>query len=234
MTTIISDNLAAVKNKMAEACLQAGRDPQTSRLVAVSKFVPVERILEAYNLGQKAFGENRVQELLQKRAELPKDIEWHLIGTLQRNKAKDVVGAVSLIHSVDSLALVAEISRQALKKETEVNILLQVNVALEETKHGFSREELLNGIFEIAAAPGVKVKGLMTMAPLTDDPEKVRGVFAGLSILAEQIDLLKLDSVSMAELSMGMSDDYMVAIEEGATLVRIGSRIFGPRTLEEI
>ncbi len=233
MIAITHENITAIRNEIAAACQKAGRQVQEVRLVAVSKFVPVEKILTVYNMGQKAFGENRVQDLLKKRLLLPLDIEWHLIGTLQRNKVKDIVGLVSVIHSVDSILLAREISRCAVKKNVTVTVLLQVNIAKEAAKHGFLKDDLFNSIFEIAGLPGINVRGLMTIAPLVPDPESIRDVFSDLKLLAQQIDALRLESITMEELSMGMSDDFHVAIEEGATLVRIGSRIFGPRYNQE-
>ena len=225
----ISLNLAAVRTEIAQSCVKGGRDPREVRLVAVSKLCPAETIMSAYLAGQAVFGENRVQELLQKKVLLPAGIEWHLVGTLQRNKVKFVVGNAALIHSVDSLPLAREISKQAQRKGIEALILLQVNIAGEESKHGFAARDLLRNIKEISALPGIKIKGLMTMAPLSVDPEEARPVFAGLRSLAGQIRDLACPGVEIQELSMGMSDDFKVAIEEGATLVRIGSRIFGPR-----
>jgi len=218
-----------VKEEIAAACSRAGRNPADLQLIAVSKNFETADILEVYQLGLKVLGENRVQELKRKKPQLPADIEWHLIGTLQRNKVKDVVGEVALIHSVDSLALAQEISRQANKRALEVKILLQVNIAEETSKHGFSAQEVLASIKEIAALPGIKIKGLMTVAPLSPDPEQVRFVFRQLKEISGTIDGLRLSGVEMQELSMGMSDDFPVAIEEGATLLRVGSRIFGPR-----
>jgi hypothetical protein len=179
------------------------------------------------------FGENRVQELIQKVPQLPPDIEWHLIGTLQRNKVKYIIDKVSLIHSVDSLALAQEISKRALKAGVTVNILLQANISQETSKSGFSEEELLQNIKEISVLPGIKIKGLMTIGPLVAEAEEVRPIFRRLKELSVEIDGMKLPQVEMKELSMGMSDDFTVAVEEGATLVRIGSRIFGPRNYEE-
>lgn len=227
----LSLRISELKEEIKAACRRAGRDPESIKLIAVSKnFGPVV-IREAYELGLKTLGENRVQELKGKKPLLPEDIEWHLIGTLQRNKVKDVVGEVALIHSVDSVALAREISKQAQKKAVvEVPILLQVNVAGEASKHGFAPEEVLAAAKEICSLPGIKIKGLMTIAPISSDPEQVRPVFRQLRELSAVIAAAGLPGVEMQELSMGMSDDFSVAIEEGATMLRIGSRIFGPRT----
>ncbi len=225
----INNNLMKVTDEIQKACERVGRDPSTVKLIAVSKNFSAETIREAFVAGQYLFGENRVQELCTKMPLLPAEIEWHLIGTLQRNKVKNVVGKTALIHSVDSFSLAEEISKQAIKKDLLVNILLQVNIAGESAKHGFAPGKLMEEIKEICKLSRIKIKGLMTIAPLVDHPEKVRLIFRQLKILAESIENLQLPRVEMQELSMGMSDDFQVAVEEGATLVRIGSRIFGRR-----
>lgn len=225
----IKENLTKVKEEIQKACERVGRDPCTVKLIAVSKNFSAETIKEAFTAGECLFGENRVQELCTKIPLLPAEIAWHLIGTLQRNKVKNVVGKTALIHSVDSFSLAKEISKQAMKGDLLVEILLQVNIAGEFSKHGFAPEELMEEIKEICKLSGIKIKGLMTIAPLVDHPEKVRLIFRQLKRLAESIESLQLPGVEMQELSMGMSDDFQVAVEEGATLVRIGSRIFGHR-----
>lgn len=229
----IRENMQSIRQLIAAACQKSGRKQEEVKLVAVSKNFPVETIMDAYQAGQRVFGENRVQELIGKIPQLPPDIEWHLIGTLQRNKVKYIVDKVSLIHSVDSLALAQEISKRSIKAGVSVNILLQVNISQEKSKSGFSEEELWQNIKDISVLPGIKIKGLMTMAPLVADPEEVRPIFRRLKELSEKIDKLKLPQIEMKELSMGMSDDFTVAVEEGATLVRIGSRIFGSRSYEK-
>ncbi|MCR4441145.1 MAG: YggS family pyridoxal phosphate-dependent enzyme [Peptococcaceae bacterium] len=226
---MIKQNLLVLKEEIYEACRRSGRKPDEVVLVAVSKSHPVETIRKAYDLGQRVFGENRVQELLKKQPELPPDMEWHLVGTLQRNKVKQVIDKVSLIHSVDSLPLAKEISRQAVLKGKTAHVLLQVNIAEEASKHGFLQKELAAAVKEINDLPGIKIKGLMTIAPITRNPQEVRPVFRRLRELAGEMKALGLPDLEMDELSMGMSDDFQVAVEEGATLVRIGSRIFGPR-----
>lgn len=227
----IEENIKRIHKEIEEACAKVGRDPAEVRLLAVSKTFPVEALKAAYDAGQYLFGENRVQELNRKILLLPAEIEWHLIGTLQRNKVKDIVGKTALIHSVDSLSLAQEINKQALKKNLSAKILLQVNVAAEETKHGFAPQEVIKVIEEISKLPGIKIRGLMTIAPFSENPEEVRPVFRQLKMLAEFIKKLQLPEVQMKELSMGMSGDFRVAVEEGATLVRIGSRIFGTRNV---
>lgn len=225
----IGQNIERIKIQLSSTSMEAGRNPGDVQLVAVSKNFGVESIREAYEAGQRAFGENRVQELMEKIPLLPDDIQWHLIGTLQRNKVKYIVGKVHLIHSVDSLRLAQEISRIARRNNQQVSILLQVNIAQETTKSGFAPEELLKDIQEISELPGIQIKGLMSIAPIGSDPEEVRPFFRSLKELSGIISSLNLPGVKMQELSMGMSDDYLTAVEEGATIVRIGSRIFGQR-----
>jgi len=211
--------------------IRAGLPPQV-RLVAVSKFHPKEAILEAYNAGQRIFGESRVQELNDKQPALPADIEWHFIGHLQSNKIKYIVPFVSLIHGVDSEKLLTEIDNVCKKQNRKVRCLLQIHIAQEESKFGFSAEEcrefLDSGRWKCMA--GVEICGLMGMATFTDDLTQIRREFSGLKILFDEIkQTCFAGSESFCELSMGMSDDSAIAIDEGSTLVRIGSRIFGSR-----
>ena len=193
-------------------------------LVAVSKTKPIEDILELYNLGHRDFGENYVQELIEKAGRLPKDIRWHFIGHLQSNKVKLIVPFIYLIHGVDSLKLLKEIDKQAEKNKRIIDCLLQVHIAQEETKFGFDEYELLN--LEIKQFLNVRIKGLMGMASLTDDINKIRIEFKSLKILFEK---LRSQNPELAILSMGMSADYTIAIEEGGNMVRIGSLLFGER-----
>ena len=223
-----------VKKHVEEACKRVGRDPREVTVIAVSKTKPVEMIEEAMEAGARVFGENKVQELCDKYEQLPKDLHWHLIGHLQRNKVKYIVDKAELIHSVDSLKLAEEISKEALKKNVEVNILIEVNVAEEESKFGVSVEETPVLVEEIAKLPGIHIQGLMTIAPYTTDPEENRPVFRTLKKLAVDIKKKNIDNVCMDVLSMGMTGDYQVAVEEGATLVRVGTGIFGERNYEVI
>jgi len=214
------------------AFFQKELSPWNCRLVVVSKTHPVEMIREAYDAGQRIFGENKVQELLAKQAALPKDIEWHMIGHLQSNKAKQLVSVVSLIHSVDSFRLLEEINKQAKKINRVVSCLLQVHIANEETKFGFDENELIYLIQsrKVAELDFIKVVGLMGMATFTENKDQVRTEFKNLKTLFGQISKMTLPSnVEMKELSMGMSQDYPIALEEGSTLVRIGTAIFGIR-----
>lgn len=228
----IKENLAEVERKIQEACQRAGRDRSEVTLIAVSKTKPVEMLKECMEEGIRIFGENKVQELCSKYEVLPKDLEWHLIGHLQRNKVKYLTGKTDLIHSVDSLRLAQAISEEAVKHHTSFSVLVEVNVAEEESKFGVSLEETEKLVEEIAQLPGVQVKGLMTIAPYTKDPEENRGIFRTLKQLSVDIEKKNIDNVSMSVLSMGMTGDYEVAIEEGATMVRVGTGIFGARNYD--
>ncbi|MDH4092653.1 MAG: YggS family pyridoxal phosphate-dependent enzyme [Cyclobacteriaceae bacterium] len=206
--------------------------PPGCKLVAVSKTKPIERILEAYQANQRIFGENKVQELVAKYEALPKDIDWHMIGHLQSNKVKYIASFVSLIHSVDSMKLLQEINKQAIKANRSIPCLLQVHIAEEETKFGFSEEEVFSLLHDenFKKLQNIKIIGLMGMATLTQDSNQIRREFKSLKSLFEKIKLLTIPStVEMKELSIGMSGDYKIAIEEGSTMVRIGSAIFGAR-----
>ncbi len=226
---MIKRNLEDVRSNVAKAIEKSGRDASEVCLIAVSKTKPVEMLMEAYEAGMRDFGENKVQELTAKYDEMPKDIRWHLIGHLQTNKVKYIVDKAYLIHSVDSCKLAREISKEAVKKNVDVDILLEVNVADEESKYGFTCEEALLAVDEIAGLERVHVKGLMTVAPYVDDPEENRSVFRKLKQLSVDITRKNIDNVSMDIMSMGMSGDYEIAIEEGATYVRVGTSIFGER-----
>jgi PLP dependent protein len=202
------------------------------KLVAVSKNHPFEVILEAFQAGQKVFGENRVQEILSKRQWLPADIEWHMIGHLQSNKVKQVAPFISMIQSVDTLKLLSEISDQAIRNNRLIDCLLQVFIASEETKFGLDEPELNELLVNVSKHPlnGIKIRGLMGMATFTDDLDQIRREFRGLKSLFDKIrnEFFSGDD-SFNELSMGMSGDYLIAIEEGSTIVRIGTKIFGSR-----
>ncbi len=226
---MISENLRTVREAISASCHKAGRDSGDVTLIAVSKTKPVTMLREAYALGCRDFGENKVQELLDKYEELPKDIHWHMIGHLQRNKVKYIIDKVDLIHSVDSFRLAQEISKEALKKNLTVSVLIEVNAANEESKFGVRVEETENLVRQIASLPGILIKGLMTIAPYVDNPEENRQYFAKLRELSVDINSKNIDNVNMSVLSMGMTGDYTVAIEEGAALVRVGTGIFGER-----
>lgn len=229
---MVRENLNTVQEKIRRACERAGRPPEDVTLIAVSKTKPVEMIQEAYEAGIRDFGENKVQELMDKIPQLPSDIRWHMIGHLQRNKVKYLVGKAAMIHSVDSLRLAEEISREAVKQNTVVKILIEVNVAGEESKFGVSPDETETLVREAAALPGIEVCGLMTIAPLAENPEDCRIFFRTLKKLSVDIERKNIDNVHMVCLSMGMTGDYETACEEGATFVRVGTGIFGERSWE--
>jgi PLP dependent protein len=226
----LAANLAHIQERIATAARKAGRDPASVRLVAVSKTQPASAVNEAARCGQLLFGENYVQELTAKTAGVLLPVEWHFIGHLQSNKVRQIAGLIRMVHSVDRLSLAEEIDRQWGRTGKACDILVQVNVARETTKSGAVAGDLFRLVREIAQLPHVRVRGLMTMPPFFDDPEGARPFFRELKRLAAEIDAQALDGVAMDELSMGMSGDFEVAIEEGATLVRIGSAIFGERT----
>lgn len=226
---MLADNLTFVQENIKKACQKAGRDCSEVTLIAVSKTKPVSMLETVYQEGIREFGENKVQELTEKYEVLPKDIHWHMIGHLQRNKVKYIVDKACLIHSVDSLRLAEEISQQALKKQVEVDILVEVNIAQEESKFGISRETAITLVEMISRLPAIHIKGLMTIAPFVEDPEENRIYFRKMKELSVDIKEKNIDNVSMEILSMGMTGDYMVAIEEGATMVRVGTGIFGER-----
>lgn len=214
---------------MEEACRVSGRNPEEVSLIVVSKTKPIPMLQEAYDAGCRDFGENKVQEIMDKIDRLPSDIRWHMIGHLQTNKVKYIVGKVFLIHSVDSLHLAEVISKEAVKKNTTVNILIEVNVAKEDTKYGAMAEDTVSLVEKIALLPGISVKGLMTIAPYVENPQENRQYFVKMKQLAVDIKSKNIDNVHMDILSMGMTGDYMVAIEEGSTYVRVGTGIFGER-----
>ena len=226
---MVEKNISEVKKRISEAAKAAGRNENEVTLIAVSKTKPVEMIKEAYDTGIRDFGENKVQEIMKKYPLLPSDIRWHLIGHLQTNKVKYIIDKVCMIHSVDSLKLAEEISRQAVKHNVTVDILIEVNVAGEDTKFGVKPEDTIDLCRSISTLPGIRIRGLMTVAPFTSDPEENRPVFCALRQLFVDIDGKNIDNVCMDCLSMGMSGDYTVAIEEGATFVRVGTSIFGQR-----
>ena len=229
MKGIIQENIKKVEQVIDESCKKAGRNRGEVTLIAVSKTKPVEMLQEAYDYGCRDFGENKVQELVDKYEVMPKDIRWHMIGHLQRNKVKYIVDKVALIHSVDSLRLAEEISREAVKKDICVNILIEVNVAEEETKFGVTCDEVKPLVHEIAKLPNIRVKGLMTIAPFVENAEQNRPIFSKLRKISVDIMEENIDNITMEILSMGMTGDYAVAVSEGAACVRVGTGIFGVR-----
>jgi PLP dependent protein len=225
----VADNLSAVKERIAKAAACVGRDPEGITLVAVTKTMPVERIREAIEAGQRVFGENRVQEAHAKVEAVGPDIQWHLIGHLQRNKVKFVCDLFDLIESVDSLPLAQDIDARAARRGIVMPILIQVNIGDETTKSGVAPEEALALVQQVAGLSHVAIRGLMCVPPAVELAEHSRPYFIELRTLAERIAAQHIPTVSMSALSMGMSHDFDVAIEEGATMVRVGSAIFGPR-----
>lgn len=226
---MLADNVREVERRINEACLRSGRDINDVTLIAVSKTKPVSDISQVISAGIKDFGENKVQELTSKYEVLPEDLRWHMIGHLQTNKVKYLIGKVVLIHSVDSLKLAEQIEKESAKAGLVSDILIEVNVAMEDTKFGITCEDTLALVKEISLLPHVRIKGLMTIAPYTDEPEENRIYFRKLKQLAVDISAKNIDNVDMVHLSMGMTGDYEVAVEEGATLVRVGTGIFGER-----
>jgi pyridoxal phosphate enzyme (YggS family) len=225
----IAVSLNIVQERIRSAAVKAGRDPAAVRLVAVSKTRPAALVDEAARRGQHLFGENYVQELTGKAAGVQEPVEWHFIGHLQGNKVRQIAGMVTMIHSLDRLSLAKEIDCQWEKIGKVCHVLVQVNIACEATKCGTGTDELGRLVREIARLSHLRVRGLMTMPPFFDDPEEARPYFRELKRCAVEVNSLGIAGVEMAELSMGMSGDFEVAIEEGATLVRVGSAIFGER-----
>ncbi len=226
---MLKENIEAVRKNIEKACERSGRNPKDVLLLPVSKTKPVEMIQELYDLGIRSFGENYVQELCDKIDKLSDDINWHMIGHLQRNKVKYIVGKVAMIHSVDSIRLAEAISKEAVKKDVTVDILIEVNVGMEENKFGITVESAYEDIKEMAKLPNIAIKGLMTSAPFVENSEDNRKYFRQLKQLSVDIQSKNIDNVDMGILSMGMTNDYIVAIEEGATIVRVGTAIFGAR-----
>ena len=226
---MLKDQLQEVEKRIQAACDRAGRKREEVTLIAVSKTKPVETLQEAYDLGVRIFGENKVQELTAKYEALPKDIHWHMIGHLQTNKVKYIIDKAEPIHSVDSLKLAETIEKEAAKHDLIADILVEVNVAEEESKFGMKMEEVIPFVEKVSAFPHVRVRGLMTIAPFVEDPEENRSIFADLHKLYIDIKKKNHDNDTVSVLSMGMTNDYEVAIEEGATMVRVGTGIFGAR-----
>lgn len=231
---MLKENLETVERNIQNACEKAGRDRDSVTLIAVSKTKPIETLKEAYDLGVRVFGENKVQELCDKYEALPKDIHWHMIGHLQRNKVKYIIDKVDLIHSVDSVRLAETIEKEAAKRNLTANILIEVNVAREDTKFGLLPEEVDAFIEQISGFSHIRVLGLMTIAPFVENAEENRTVFEHLRKLSVDIERKNVDNVNVSILSMGMTNDYGIAVEEGATMVRVGTGIFGERDYSHV
>ena len=226
---MIKDNLEAVEKNIQMACEKAGRNRDEVTLIAVSKTKPVSDIRQAMDCGITVFGENKVQEIKDKTEEIKEPLSWHMIGHLQANKVKYLPGRVCMIHSVDNKKLADEIEKQFTKNDEKIDVLIEVNMAHEETKFGLSPDDALDFVKEISGLPHLNIRGLMTIAPYTEDPESNRVYFKGLRQLMEKINSMNITGVKMDTLSMGMTGDYQIAIEEGATFVRVGTGIFGER-----
>ncbi len=226
---MLKENLADVESRIEAACRRAGRSRSDVRLIAVSKTKPAEMIQEVHNCGILDFGENKPQEIKEKQPLLPDDIRWHMIGHLQRNKIKYIIDRVCMIHSIDSLRLAQAVNEEASKRNLTVPVLVEVNVAREESKYGIMPEETEEFVRTISTLPNIRVNGLMTIAPFTDNAEENRPYFRALNKLCVDIKAKNIDNVNMCDLSMGMTGDYEIAIEEGATMVRVGTGIFGER-----
>ena len=229
----VAENLKTIRERVDAACERAGRRPEEVALIAVSKTKPLSMLQEAYEAGARDFGENKVQEILEKYPEMPEDARFHMIGHLQTNKVKQVVGKAVLIHSVDSLHLAEKIEQEAAKRDLTADILLEVNVAREESKFGLMLEEVIPLLEEVKNLPHVRVRGLMTIAPNVENPEENRKHFKKLYQLYVDIKSKNIDNGTMSVLSMGMTGDFEVAVEEGATMIRVGPGIFGSRQIGE-
>ena len=229
MFPLVKENYNYVKQQVEETAKACGRDPKEITLIAVSKTKPLENIEELIEIGVEDFGENKVQELCDKYEHVSQPVRFHLIGHLQTNKVKYIVDKACLIHSVDSLKLAQTIQKEAAKKQVIAQILIEVNVAEEDSKFGLHTEDVIPFIQEISTMPNLHVNGLMTIAPFVDDPEDNRKYFRTLKQLSLDITSKNIDNIDMNVLSMGMTNDYQVAIEEGATMVRVGTAIFGAR-----
>ncbi|MCR5238401.1 MAG: YggS family pyridoxal phosphate-dependent enzyme [Lachnospiraceae bacterium] len=231
---MIKENLAIVENNILDACKRSGRKREEVTLIAVSKTKPVSDLMEAYDAGVRVFGENKVQELVDKIDKMPDDIHWHMIGHLQRNKVKYIVGKVDLIHSVDNEELAAEINKRAEKAGITQDILIEVNIANEDTKYGIPSDQVEDLYVNISKLPYVNVRGIMCIAPNVDDPEQNRQYFVKMNKIFVDITNKLRHNIRVDVMSMGMTGDYQVAIEEGATMVRVGTGIFGARNYNSV
>ena len=226
----IKSNIEKIKDEIASICNDCGRNPQEVNLMAVTKTVDVDAVFEAIDAGITDVGENKPQELARKYEVIGDKINWHLIGTLQTNKVKYIIDKVTMIHSLDREALCEEIQKRAEKIDRIIDCLVQVNISKEETTHGLYKDDVVDFVKMVSEKyPNIRIKGLMTMAPFIEDDEVIESVFKGLKDLSLEIDSLSLKNVEMSTLSMGMSHDYHLAIKHGATIVRVGTAIFGPR-----
>lgn len=227
--TYLNDNIIEVKNKIMQTCKKIGKDESEITLIGVTKTYEADVINASLTMGIENIGENRVQEIMRKYDDIKGPVRWHLIGHLQTNKVKYIIEKVDLIHSVDSIGLAEEINKRAEKSDKVMDVLLQVNIAEEESKFGTSLEELYELIGMVQHMKNIRVKGLMNIAPFTDDPEEVRPYFRKMKEIFDELSKMPYDNIEMSYLSMGMSNDYWIAIEEGANMIRVGSSIYGAR-----
>lgn len=227
--TDVQQNLIEIHERIAQAAQQAGKTHDDITLVNVSKTFDADRVMLAYDAGERIFGENRVQEYLEKREKMPEDVKWHIIGRLQTNKVKYIIDDIYLLHSLDRMHLAQALSKELTKKQKTLDVLLQVNTGCEYTKAGFEPGELKKAAEEISKFDNIKVKGLMTVAPFTDDLDLLKRVFDETKALYDDISSEKFDNADMKWLSMGMSGDFELAIRHGANMIRVGSSIFGKR-----
>ena len=226
----IKSNIEKIKDEIASICNDCGKNPQEVNLMAVTKTVDVDAVFEAIDAGITDVGENKPQELARKYEVIGDKVNWHLIGTLQTNKVKYIIDKVTMIHSLDREVLCEEIQKRAEKIDRIIDCLVQVNISKEETKNGLYKDDVVDFVKMVSEKyPNIRIKGLMTMAPFIEDDEVIESVFKGLKDLSLEIDSLSLKNVEMSTLSMGMSHDYHLAIKHGATIVRVGTAIFGPR-----
>lgn len=226
----IKSNIEKIKDEIASICNDCGKNSQEVNLMAVTKTVDVDAVFEAIDAGITDVGENKPQELARKYEVIGDKVNWHLIGTLQTNKVKYIIDKVTMIHSLDREVLCEEIQKRAEKIDRIIDCLVQVNISKEETKHGLYKDDVVDFVKMVSEKyPNIRIKGLMTMAPFIEDDEVIESVFKGLKDLSLEIDSLSLKNVEMSTLSMGMSHDYHLAIKHGATIVRVGTAIFGPR-----
>lgn len=230
----IKDNLEQVNSNIVSACVRSGRKTDSVTLIAVSKTKPVEMLLEAYAAGVRDFGENKVQEIVDKIDKLPPDARFHMIGHLQTNKVKYIIDRIYMIHSLDSVKLAMEIDKRAKAAGRVVPCLIEINIGNEESKYGINPKEAAEFAAEVSQLTGIKIMGLMCVAPAVDDPEDAREYFVRMRELSVDITRKNIDNIELSILSMGMSGDYMVAVEEGADFVRVGSSIFGLRDYSKL
>jgi len=225
----LKENLQSVRDKIAKAAEGAGRDPSEVKIVAITKTHPPEVVEEAVSAGLEDVGENKVQEFLDKSEEVAAPCRWHFVGHLQRNKVKKIIGRFEMIHSLDSLRLARRLNKLSSREEMVTDVLVQVNTSGEESKYGIMPEDAVRFCGEVSGMEGIRVKGLMTMAPWVDDPEVLRAAFSGLRRLRDEIRDRGIRRISMEHLSMGMTNDFEYAVAEGATILRLGRVLFGPR-----